>query len=93
MHAVVCCSDQAEGGFLVHGRPASEYRTRKPTAAISDFSVNKTKAGQLPAQRPAVPEPPEPAAAGELPFAVCRRSMRCTVILSIVLSAARSARF
>ena len=64
---VDCSADQAEGGFLVHGRPASEYRTHKPTAAISDFSVNKTKAAASPAQRSgSVPEPPEPAVAGEL---------------------------
>jgi len=67
---VGCCADQAEGGFLVHGRPASEYRTHKPTAAISDFSVNKTKAGASPAQRPAIPGAPEPAVAGEQPSAV-----------------------
>ena len=77
MCAVICCADQAEGGFLVHGRPASEYRTHKPTAAISDFSVNKTRAGALAGQRPPVPEPQEPAVAGGLPSAFRSSCMQC----------------
>ncbi len=77
MYVVLGYADQAEGGFLVHGRPASEYRTHKPTAAISDFSVNKTRAGALMAQRPSVPEPLEPAVAGELPSAPCSSSVKC----------------
>ena len=61
----LCLADQSEGGFLVHGRPAAEYRTHKPTAAISDFTVNRASSAAQPlAQHPARTQPPEPASTG-----------------------------
>ncbi len=58
----------------MHGRPASEYRTRKPTAAISDFTTNRTAAAQQSELQPAAVQLKEAAPMGRstCSLAVCR---------------------
>ena len=64
----------AEGGFLVHGRPASEYRTRKPTAAISDFTTNRAAAAPQLVQPSATVQLKDSAVRGK-DFARCRQGL------------------